>query len=171
VANTAVDWSDMLGLSSSSPPRATEVSSSRWPQIALAREECGLELANSSLPRPRGPGNGLSLRGARPAGRPRGAERPALSGRPTEADGGADDSNSPYLRWLRPPRCGLLEEAPVTGEVDAERTAGGRFRRCPVAPSIIAYPGWRSPGRSCFPRRWRGAKDQPQPWRRSEDQT
>jgi hypothetical protein len=32
VASAAVDWSNMLGLSSSSPPRGTEVSSSRQPQ-------------------------------------------------------------------------------------------------------------------------------------------
>jgi hypothetical protein len=34
---TAVDWSDMLGSSTSSPPRAVEVTSLRWPEPA-ARE-------------------------------------------------------------------------------------------------------------------------------------
>jgi hypothetical protein len=41
VASTAVDWSDMLRSSSSSPPHATEVSSSRRPQIATREKNAG----------------------------------------------------------------------------------------------------------------------------------
>jgi hypothetical protein len=42
MASTAVDWSDMSGSSMSSPPRATEVSSSRRPQIAAREKNVGL---------------------------------------------------------------------------------------------------------------------------------
>jgi hypothetical protein len=41
IASAAVDWSDMLGSSSSSPPRATEVSSSRRPQTAARDKNVG----------------------------------------------------------------------------------------------------------------------------------
>jgi hypothetical protein len=41
VASMAVDWSDMSGSSSSSPPRATELSSSRWPQMAAHDKNAG----------------------------------------------------------------------------------------------------------------------------------
>jgi hypothetical protein len=41
VASVAVDWSDMSGSSSSSPPRATEVSSSRRPQTAVRDKNVG----------------------------------------------------------------------------------------------------------------------------------
>jgi hypothetical protein len=40
-ASAAVDWSDMSGSSSSSPPRATEVSSSRRPQMAARDKNAG----------------------------------------------------------------------------------------------------------------------------------
>jgi hypothetical protein len=41
VTNTAVDWSDMSGSSSSSPPHATEVSSSLRPQVAARNKNAG----------------------------------------------------------------------------------------------------------------------------------
>jgi hypothetical protein len=41
VASTSVDWSDMLGSSSSLPPHATEVSSSRRPQIDTREKNAG----------------------------------------------------------------------------------------------------------------------------------
>jgi hypothetical protein len=44
VASTAVDLSDMSGSSSSSPPRATEVSSSRRPQTAARNKNVGSNL-------------------------------------------------------------------------------------------------------------------------------
>jgi hypothetical protein len=52
------------------------------------------------------------------------------------------------------------------GEVDelganTERTAGGRFRRRPAAPSVIAYLGLRIPGCSSFPHRRRGPSTNP----------
>jgi hypothetical protein len=57
-------------------------------------------------------------------------------------------------------------EAPIAGEVvelgvDTERAAGGEARHCPAAPAVIAYPGWRSPGCSRVPRRWRGPRSNP----------
>jgi hypothetical protein len=39
--SAAVDWRDVLGSSSSSPPCATEVSSSRWPQTAARDKNAG----------------------------------------------------------------------------------------------------------------------------------
>jgi hypothetical protein len=42
VASAAVDWSDMSGSSSSSPPRATKVPSSRRPQMAACDKNVGL---------------------------------------------------------------------------------------------------------------------------------
>jgi hypothetical protein len=42
MASAAVDWSDMSGSSMSSPPHATEVSSSRRPQIAAHEKNVGL---------------------------------------------------------------------------------------------------------------------------------
>jgi hypothetical protein len=41
VAIATVDWSDMLGSSSSSPPRATKVSSSQQPQMAAHDKNAG----------------------------------------------------------------------------------------------------------------------------------
>jgi hypothetical protein len=41
VASAAVDWSDMSGSSTSSPPRAIEVTSSRRPQIATREKKAG----------------------------------------------------------------------------------------------------------------------------------
>jgi hypothetical protein len=41
VASVAVEWSDMSGSSTSSPPRATEVTSSRRPQIAAREKNTG----------------------------------------------------------------------------------------------------------------------------------
>jgi hypothetical protein len=57
-------------------------------------------------------------------------------------------------------------EAPIAGEVDrlsikAECAAGGGFRRHPVAPLVIAYPGRRSPRCTRFPRRRRGPRINP----------
>jgi hypothetical protein len=41
IPSAVVDWSDMSGSSSSSPPRATEVSSSRRPQTAARDKNVG----------------------------------------------------------------------------------------------------------------------------------
>jgi hypothetical protein len=41
VTSAAVDWSDMSGSYSSSPPRSTEVSSSRQPQAAVRDKTVG----------------------------------------------------------------------------------------------------------------------------------
>jgi hypothetical protein len=41
IASTAVDWSNISGSSSSSPPRATEVSSSRRPQMTARNKNVG----------------------------------------------------------------------------------------------------------------------------------
>jgi hypothetical protein len=102
-----------------------------------AREECGLELAISSSPRP-------------PVWGARGVESPTSSSRPSEAVGGATGSSPPTFRRLQPPRLGLPADAPVAGEVDrlgvdAERATGGGFQRRPAAPSVIAYPGRSAP--------------------------
>jgi hypothetical protein len=47
---TAVDWSDMSGSSSSSPPCATEVSSSQWPQTAMRDNNVGLSSRQAARP-------------------------------------------------------------------------------------------------------------------------
>jgi hypothetical protein len=41
VASAVVDWSDMSGSSRSSPPRATEVTSTRRPQTAAHEKKAG----------------------------------------------------------------------------------------------------------------------------------
>jgi hypothetical protein len=129
---------------------------------SCTREECGLELAINSWLRPRGLADGPPPRGAQQDGRPRVAESPTLSGRSSEAVGGAAGYSLPTLRWLRPPRLGLPVEAPVDRlGVDAERVAGGKFRCRPTTSSVIAYPGRRSPGCTRFPHRWRGPRINP----------
>jgi hypothetical protein len=50
VANAAVDWSDMSGLSSSSPPYATEVSSSRRPQTVQCDKTVGSSSRQAAHP-------------------------------------------------------------------------------------------------------------------------
>jgi hypothetical protein len=50
VASAAVDWSDMSGSSSSSPPHATEVSSSWWPQTATCDKNVGLSSRPAAHP-------------------------------------------------------------------------------------------------------------------------
>jgi hypothetical protein len=82
VASAVVDWSDMSGSSTSSPFRATEVTSSRRPQIAVREKNA----ASSS----------------RSAARP--AREDQRVARPCVAPGGP----SP-LRWLRPSRRGILQ--------------------------------------------------------------
>jgi hypothetical protein len=44
VPNAAVEWSDMSGSSSSSPPRTTEVASSQRPQTVVRDKNMGLSL-------------------------------------------------------------------------------------------------------------------------------
>jgi hypothetical protein len=41
MASAAVDWSDMSGSSTSSPPRATEVTSLRWPETSVREKNAG----------------------------------------------------------------------------------------------------------------------------------
>jgi hypothetical protein len=50
VASAAVDWSNMSGSSSSSPPRGTEVSSSRQPQAARRDKNVGSSLRQAARP-------------------------------------------------------------------------------------------------------------------------
>jgi hypothetical protein len=124
VASAAVDWSDMSGSSSSLPPRATKVSSSRQPRMAAHDKNVG----SSSRPAARPARE--DQRVVRPCVRPRVAKSPALLGRPSEAVGGAVGSSLPALRRFRLPRLGLPAEAPVAGEVErlgvnTERTTGG----------------------------------------------
>jgi hypothetical protein len=45
-----VDWRDMSGSSSSSPPHATEVSSSRRPQMTTRDKNVGLSSRHAALP-------------------------------------------------------------------------------------------------------------------------
>jgi hypothetical protein len=130
------------------------------------RQECGLELTTSSSPCPRGPTDGPPSRGAQQDGRLRVTESRAPQADPPEAVGGATSSRPPTFQWFRPPRLGLTAEASIAGEVDglgfdAEHAAGGGFRRRPAAPSVVTYPGRQSPIHSCFPRRWRGPRTNP----------
>jgi hypothetical protein len=50
VASVAVDWSNMLGSSTSSPPCATKVTSSRRPQIAAREKNTGLGSRSAARP-------------------------------------------------------------------------------------------------------------------------
>jgi hypothetical protein len=50
VASAAVDWSNMSGSSSSSPPRGTEVSSSRQPQAVGHDKTVGSSSHQAALP-------------------------------------------------------------------------------------------------------------------------
>jgi hypothetical protein len=50
VASAAVDWSDMSGSSSSSPPRGTEVSSSRQPQVVVGDKTVGSSSHQAARP-------------------------------------------------------------------------------------------------------------------------
>jgi hypothetical protein len=50
MASVAVDWSNMLGSFSSSPPRATEVSSSRQPQTATREKNVGSSSRSAAHP-------------------------------------------------------------------------------------------------------------------------
>jgi hypothetical protein len=113
VASAAVDWSNMSGSSSSSPPGGAKVLSTCRPQAA-ARQDCGLELTSGGSPRPSGPVVGPLPCGAsgtgasepqRPAPRPadplrRSKERPASA---RQLYDGSDRPNSDSLqrRWSR----------------------------------------------------------------------
>jgi hypothetical protein len=50
IASAAVDWSDMSGSSSSLPPRGTEVSSSRQPQVAAHDKTVGSSSIQATHP-------------------------------------------------------------------------------------------------------------------------
>jgi hypothetical protein len=95
VANAVVDWSNMSGSSTSSPPRAIEVTTAAADNHT--REERGLELAIGDSLHPRGSAGDPSSHGARRAKRPASTERPASLGRPVKAVGGVDDSIPPPL--------------------------------------------------------------------------
>jgi hypothetical protein len=142
VASAAVDWSDMSGSSSSSPPRATEVLLLRRPQIVVREKNVGASSQIAARParedqrvvRPHVAPSGTSAPEAQRAS-PRQAD-------PFEAVGGAASSNAPSLRRLRPPRLELPAEAPVVGvvdrlSVDTERaTAGGGQGLTPAAAEV-----------------------------------
>jgi hypothetical protein len=144
MASVAVDWRDMSGSFSSSPPRATEVSSSRQPQTAAREKNVGSSSRSAAHPAREDQWEVRSRVGRR------GVESPTSSSQPSEAVGGATGSSPPTFRRLQPPRLGLPADAPVAGEVDrlgvdAERATGGGFQRRPAAPSVIAYPGRPAP--------------------------
>jgi hypothetical protein len=92
VASAAVDWSDMSGSSSSSPPRGAEVSSSRQPQAAARDKTVGSS----------------SRQAARPAREDQRTVRPRVApsrtgappSRPSEKVGGAAGVRPLALRWL-----------------------------------------------------------------------
>jgi hypothetical protein len=85
VASAVVDWSDMSGSSSSSPPRATEVSSLRRPQVAACEKHAGSSLRPAACParedsravRPRVVPSGMGTTEVQRAP-PRPADRPRL---------------------------------------------------------------------------------------------
>jgi hypothetical protein len=88
---TAVDWSDMPGSSSSSPPCATEVSSSQWPQTATRDKNVGFS----------------SRQAARPAREDQRTVRPRVAPSRT----GASESQRAAPRQTNPPR--RSEECPA----------------------------------------------------------
>jgi hypothetical protein len=104
VASAAVDWRDMSGSSSSSPPRGTEVSSSRQPHAAVGDKTVGSSSRQAARParedqqmvRPRvAPSRTNASESQRSA--PRQAN-------PPEKVRGATDVHPLALRWLRLPR-------------------------------------------------------------------
>jgi hypothetical protein len=50
MASAAVDWSDMSGSSTSSPPRATEVTSLRWPETSVREKNAGSSSRSADRP-------------------------------------------------------------------------------------------------------------------------
>jgi hypothetical protein len=166
VPSAEVDWSNMSGSSLSSPPRATEVSSSRWPQTAGHDKNVGSNSRQAVRParedqrtvRPRVAPSRMGASESQRAA-PRQVD-------PPEAVGGATGSCPLTFQRFRPPQLGLLAEASIASKVDglgvdAERVAGGGFWHRPAAPVVVTYQGRRSPGRSCFPRRRRGPRTNP----------
>jgi hypothetical protein len=89
VASAAVDWSNMSGSSSSSPPRGAEVSPSRRPQAARHNKTVGSSSCGSAV----GP---LSC-GAQRNGRFRAAEACAPFSRSSEEVGGVAGVRTPAL--------------------------------------------------------------------------
>jgi hypothetical protein len=156
----------MSGSSSSSPPRAAELSSSWRPETATRDKKVG----SSSRPAARPAREDQRMVHPHVAPNRTGASKLQRAvphqADPPEAVGGVTSPRPPTFRRFRPPRLGLAAEASVTGEVDGlsvdiERAAGGGFQRRPTAPTVITYPGWRSPGCSCFPRRRWGSRTNP----------
>jgi hypothetical protein len=110
-----------------------------------------------------------------PAGRaPRVAKCHAPPSCPPEAVRGAAISRSPTLRWSGPSRLRLLAEAPVTGEVDGLCRRRARRRQWIPVPLRGACSRYLSraaePWTFTCPSSPAGAKVQPRPSQRSEDQ-
>jgi hypothetical protein len=158
VASAAVNWSNMSGSSSSSPPCGVEVSSSRQPQATVhdktvgssSRQAARLTREDQRTVRPR----------VAPSGT--GASEPQISA-PHQADPPRRSEERPaFARQLYDgsdhPDSDSPAEALIAGEVfglgvDAERTAGGGAKRCPTTFAVIAHPRRQGPGCSRVPRR------------------
>jgi hypothetical protein len=93
VASAAVGWSGMAGLSLSSPPRATEVSSSWQPQMVARNKNAG-----SSL---------------RPAARPTREDQREVRPRVVPSGTGAPESQRAPPHQANPPRRSEERLAPV----------------------------------------------------------
>jgi hypothetical protein len=154
----------MSGSSSSSPPRAAEVSSSRRPQAAARDKNVGSSSRQAARPAredqrsvcpcvaPSGTGASepqrTTPRQADPDPLRRLEERPAST---RQLYDGSDRPDSDSLQRRR-------SRAKSTDCIDAERAAGGGVWCRPTAYAIVTYPGWRSPGCSCFPHPGRGPR-------------
>jgi hypothetical protein len=166
IASAVVDWSHMLGSSSSSPLCTAEVSSSRQPQMAVRDKNMGSSLRPAACPARKG------QRTVRPRAAPSetGASESQRAA-PRQADPlrGGQRSN-----WLLSANSSMVPTAltrtPCRGAghgrgrriiIGAECTAGGGFWRRHVATAVITYLGQWSPECSSFPRRWQGSRTHP----------
>jgi hypothetical protein len=147
VPSAAVDWSDISGSSSSSPPRATEVSSLWRPQTAV----CDKTLARPRDQRLALPREDQQTVCTRVVPSKTGASKSQKAApaklTPPKAVVGATSFCPPTFRWFRPPRLGLPTEASVAARSTDSTLA-------PSAPSAVdSGTAPRSPGRSRFAHR------------------
>jgi hypothetical protein len=163
VASTAIDWSNMSGSSSSSPPRGVEVSSSHRPQAARRDKTVGWR--------------------SRPAAPPVREDQWMTPSRATPGETGASKSQRPAPRQADPPRMSE-ERSPSARQINegSERPDSDSMQRhrsrgrssasaltssatpaaepsaAPRALAVATHPGQRSTGSSRTPCLQRGLR-------------
>jgi hypothetical protein len=163
VASAAVDWSEMSGSSSSSPPRGAEVLSSRQPPMAARDKKVGSSSRQAARPAQEG------QRAVRPRVTPSGTGTPELQ---RTAPRQADPREGQRSGRLSPASFMMVPTAPTRTpyrgvDHDGSRRTRRQRRACrrrgvwrrPAAPAVITYPG-AEPQTSMFPSSPTGAKDQ-----------